>query len=84
MVLAGAIPNRAEAGIAIVSADTAIAAAINKIRLMVGSSGPRSCGLLPQFPCLQFVPLQFPFRATDVFSRVSFGGRRAYCLFLPA
>jgi hypothetical protein len=34
VVLPGAIPSRAEAGIAIASADTTIAAAISKIRLM--------------------------------------------------
>jgi len=59
--LGGAIPIRADAGIAIESTDTITAAVITKIRLIINSSGSRSCGLLPQFPERAFVPLPVRF-----------------------
>jgi hypothetical protein len=62
VVPAGAIPNRAEAGIAMAITDASTATVITRIRLIVvSSSRQRSCRVLPQCPEGSFVPGQLDF-----------------------
>jgi hypothetical protein len=50
VVLAGAVPSRAEAGIARVSIEAKTAIPISEIRFIVVSSGSRICAFYHNFP----------------------------------
>jgi hypothetical protein len=83
VVLLGAIPSRAEAGIAIESTDTIAAAVINRIRLIILVPPGREAAA-----CYHNFPTSFSFQTIPVFVDPNMRGHRfadfrLCCLFFP-